>query len=80
MKVARPDSVLLLLLLLRVAIVPILLPSVEGILAARRRARCAGETRESRGCFSGRESITSPVISWPRVWPTGAVVRPLTMC
>ena len=25
-------------------------------------------------------SATSPVISWPRVWPSGAVVRPRTMC
>ena len=29
---------------------------------------------------SSPASTTSPVISWPRVWPTGAVVRPRTMC
>ncbi len=29
---------------------------------------------------SSPTSITSPVISWPSDWPTGAVVRPRTMC
>ena len=29
---------------------------------------------------SGPASITSPVISWPRISPAGAVVRPRTMC
>ena len=28
----------------------------------------------------GPTSITSPVISWPRMSPSGAVVRPRTMC
>ena len=28
----------------------------------------------------GPVSITSPVISWPRIRPSGAVVRPRTMC
>ena len=28
----------------------------------------------------GPVSITSPVISWPRISPSGAVVRPRTMC
>ncbi len=28
----------------------------------------------------GPVSITSPVISWPRINPGGAVVRPRTMC
>ena len=34
----------------------------------------------SRNWTSDPFSITSPVISWPSVWPTGAVVRPRTMC
>ena len=34
----------------------------------------------SRNCTSEPFSTTSPVISCPRVWPTGAVVRPRTMC
>jgi hypothetical protein len=29
---------------------------------------------------AGPVSITSPVISWPRIRPAGAVVRPRTMC
>jgi hypothetical protein len=28
----------------------------------------------------GPASITSPVISWPKISPGGAVVRPRTMC
>ena len=28
----------------------------------------------------GPVSTTSPVISWPRISPSGAVVRPRTMC
>jgi hypothetical protein len=34
----------------------------------------------SMNSTSGPVSITSPVISWPRTRPGGAVVRPRTMC
>ena len=55
------------------------------VLHMRQRPQAMLNGTEHRSPFlmnstPGPTSITSPVISWPRMRPSGAVVRPRTMC